>query len=118
MEKMQAAIGYLLFMGVSLSFVIVAIGGTLYLWQHGADVVSYRLFSSDAIIFKSLTDIFRAAWHFSALGIIQLGLLTLVLIQLLRVALTAWFFVQMREKIFTWVSLFVLGVLVYSLLWQ
>lgn len=112
MEKMQIAIGRLLFVGAIFSFILVALGGGLYLWEHGSDVVNQSMFASNTIVSKPLLPV----GQLSALGIVQLGLFALVLTQLLRVAMTTWYFIKLREKVFMGISAFILLVLVYSLL--
>jgi uncharacterized membrane protein len=107
MERRQIAIGKLLLIGVLISFAMVLIGGILYLWQHGADIVHYQEFHTDKI-FKAFT--------FSPLALIQLGLLLLVIVQILRVGLTMWLFIKSRDRAFSYISFFILLVLIYSLI--
>lgn len=118
MERMQLAIGRLLLIGVLVSFAMVLIGGSLYLLKHGTDIVHYQSFHGEPQVYKSITDIFSDAFTFSSLGLIQLGLLILVITQVLRVGLTAWLFIQLRDNVFVYISLFILFVLIYSLIWR
>lgn len=115
MQKMQLLIGQVLKIGVFLAFFIVLIGSILYLFQHGSEMISLQKFSTAPLELKSTGQIFSESFAFSPLGIIQLGLLVLVLLQIVRVALTLWLFIQLQEIIFILISLFILFVLIYSL---
>lgn len=114
MERIQLAIGRLLFIGVFVSFVTVLIGGSLYLWKHGADVIHYKSFHGEPQIYTSITGIIFDALTFSSRGLIQLGLLILVIVQILRVGLTTWLFMRSHENVFVYISLFILFVLICS----
>lgn len=114
MKNIRLAIGQILYFGVLTSFVIVLLGGIFYLLQYGHDTVHYHLFHNEPKIYKSVTDIFLDALTFSPEDIIQLGLLVLVFVQILRVGVTTWMFVESREKLFTVISLFIFLVLICS----
>ena len=118
MERMQLAIGRLLLIGIIVSFILVFIGGSLYLLKHGADTVHYQSFHGEPHIYKSIAGISSNILTFSSLGLIQLGLLVLVIVQILRVGLTTWLFIQLRDNLFFFISLFILVVLLYSLIWR
>ena len=112
---MQLLIGQVLKIGVLLAFFIVLIGSVMYLFTHGNEVVSLQKFSVAPFQLKSIGQIFSDSFTLSPLGLIQLGLLVLVLLQMIRVAMTLWLFVQLQEVIFVLISLFILLVLIYSL---
>jgi len=116
-EKMQIAIGQILRVGVFISFILVSIGGAQYLWKNGNAPMSFAMFSTLPAHFVTVPTIFLHAFDFSALGLIQLGLLTLVLLQLARVIFTTAMFVVLRESLFIIICLFILSVLIYSLFW-
>jgi uncharacterized membrane protein len=118
MERIQLAIGRLLLIGVLVSFVFVFIGGSLYLFRNGTDIVHYQSFHGEPKIYKSITDIFTDVLSLLPLALIQFGLLTLVIVQILRVGLTTWLFIQSHDKLFIYISLFIMLVLLYSLIWQ
>lgn len=116
MERMENMIGKLLIIGVSISGIIVFIGGLLYLFHHGGASVHYGVFKGEPGDLKTLAGVIRDAFTLEGRGIIQLGLVILVTVQIVRVALTAALFGAIRDRAFVWISLFVLGVLIYSLL--
>lgn len=118
MEKLQLLIGRLLLVGVLLSLLLVAVGGILYLYSHGHEAVHFHVFHSESNGFTSLAGVWQDLSSFSALGIIELGLLVLVFLQVLRVLLTTWVFIKLRDTFFIWASFFVLLLLILSLCWQ
>lgn len=118
MDRMQLLIGQVLKVGVLLSFVIVFIGGGMYLWQHGNEVVAFHTFVNESPLEDSFIGIFQNILNLSAVGIIQFGLFFLVLVQLIRVLLTVFWFVQLREWIFVIISAFILSILIASLFWR
>ena len=115
MDNFELIIGKILRIGVIFSFMLVLTGGVFYLFQHGFEIVHLQTFSQETARLTSVNNIFLSALQFSAIGLIQLGLLILVLIQVLRVALTTWMFYHYRENILLLSSLFILFVLIYSL---
>lgn len=118
MEKVEIAIGRLLLIGVLISLFFIISGGILYLFKHGNDLVHFHTFRGEPVQFSSIWRIWENAFSFSALGLIQLGLLILVFVQVLRVALTTWYFIKINDKTFTWISLFILTVLILSLFFK
>jgi uncharacterized membrane protein len=65
---------------------------------------------------RSPVDIFNDARHGDARSIIQLGLLLLIATPVARVILAAVGFLFERDRLYFFVSLIVLAVLLYSLL--
>ena len=115
MEKIEKLIGRLMTIGVVIAVFFVLLGGILYLWAEGKTIIHYSTFHGENHVPVSTWRFLLDALNFSPRGFIQLGLLTLIFMQLLRAALTAWYFHKLRDQIFTWISLFILGVLIYSL---
>lgn len=114
MERMELAIGRLLLIGVLIALSLSALGAALYLFKQGNESVNYHTFHGISQQLTSIRGIWQSAMQMSAAGLIQLGLLVLVLVQILRVLLTTWFFVLLRDRIFVAISLFILGTLIYS----
>lgn len=118
MKQAELLIGQMLRAGLLLSVLVVLVGGVMYLIQNGHETIHYRVFQPEASDLSTMSGILATALTFSAPGIIQLGLLILVLTQVLRVALTAWLFAQERDFLFTWISLIILAILIYSVFWR
>lgn len=118
MSRMEKLIGSVLLIGVLLCAVIVLTGGTVYLWRHGAAHVHYRVFRGEPSDLRTLAGILGDVGSMSGRGIIQMGLMLLVGVQVVRVALTALLFVLSRDRAFAAISVLVLGLLTYGLVVQ
>ena len=115
---MQTVISRMLFIGVMLSLIAVIAGGILYLYHFGGDLVHYQTFYGEPPQYKSVFHILKDSLTLAPLALIQLGLLLLVLVQIMRVILTGIFFYLSRDFLFVHISLFILIVLLYSLIWH
>ena len=112
MNKIEKCIGLFLLTGILISASFVCIGGILFLIQHGSETIRTDILPSPL----SRQAMWQLAFSFSPLGMIELGLLLLVLTQLLRVALLCGFYAAIRDYWFTGISAFILLVMVYSVL--
>jgi len=115
-QKLENLVGNLLRTGVSLSAVIVAMGGILYLARHGREPANYRVFHGEPSDLKNLSGIIHDAFTFHGRGIIQFGLLLLIATPVFRVALSIWGFAAERDRMYMIFTGIVLLVLLYSLL--
>lgn len=117
MAAMERWIGRALLAGVITSAAIVIAGGAIYLIGHGAAMVDYSTFHGVKGTYdEQVRGILDSSRRFSGRGVIQLGLLLLIAVQVLRVALMLWLFQHAGDRHFVWISLFVLIGLLYSLL--
>lgn len=116
-ERFRLVMGQLLLIGLLISLLLTAVGGGLYLYRHGNEVTNYQVFQKETHPVTS-RKIWKDALTLSPYGIIQLGILILVLTQLLRVALVAAYYFRIFDHKFMFLSLFILGVLIYSLFWD
>ena len=115
-QKLENMVGNLLRAGVSLSAVVVLVGGVIYLARHGRELADYRIFRGEPSELKSLSGIVRDAFALSGRGIIQLGLLLLIATPVFRVALSIWGFAEEHDHMYMVFTGIVLVVLLYSLL--
>lgn len=114
-KQMQDTLSIILTIGIWLATALVLIGGILFLIQHGHETVQIEFMQDYQLtIRKIITD----ALSLTPLGIIELGILTLVVTQVLRVALLAYFYITIKDYWFTLFSLFILMVLLYSFIWR
>jgi uncharacterized membrane protein len=111
----ERKIGALLLIGTLISTMIVLIGGIWYLWQYGDDNMQFELLRSIPEA-TTVSEVWRVAFSFTPLGIVQLGLLALVGTQLLRVALLFAYYIKIRDLWFSIFCGFVMLVLIYSFL--
>jgi uncharacterized membrane protein len=114
-EKTEAVIGNLLRAGVLLSAAVVLLGAILYLWSNRGPHPDLHTFRSEPAYLRSVDDVARSTMHKDSRGIMQLGLLFLVLTPIARVFFAAVAFAMERDFAYVVISLFVLAVLIYSL---
>lgn len=114
--RMEQIIGNLLRAGVVIAAAVVFVGGVMYLVQHGSAAPDYHTFHAVPDNLRSLPGIMHEAMALQSRGIIQLGLLLLVLTPVSRVAFSAIGFLEERDRMYVIITLIVLSVLLFSLL--
>lgn len=103
--------------GIIISITLVLIGGISFLLRHGAENLKNNIFLSTSYDIDILS-IWQNGWLFSPIRLIELGLLTLVMAQIIRVALLGYYYTVIRDYWFMLFSLFILSIILYSLLRQ
>jgi uncharacterized membrane protein len=114
-QKMDEIMGMLLRTGVVLAAVIVSVGGGVFLTRHRLPVTNYRVFAGEPAELRTISGIFHEALAFQGRGLIQLGLLVLIATPVARVAFSFFAFLYERDWTYVLVTVFVLGLLIYSL---
>ena len=117
-QRLELFIGRLLQVGVLLAAAVVLIGGVMLLVQYGSATAAFSSFKGEPDQLRSLAAIARAAFTGDSRGIVQLGLVLLIITPLARVALTLIAFVVQRDRIFIAITSLVLAILLYGLLWS
>jgi uncharacterized membrane protein len=112
----EIVIGKLLRTCVIVTSTIVVIGAALYLAGAAHSSVSYRAFHGEPARFRSVAGILSDAVTGDGRGIIEAGLLLLVLTPVLRVAFSAVAFFRERDYLYVMLTLVVLALLSGSLL--
>ena len=114
-KKLQLLMGQLLLVGLALSLILTIFGGAFYLFLHGGEISSHQIFKQAPL------SVAKKHWHelftFSSYSIIQIGIIILVLTQLLRVSLLVVYYLKLHDLKFVGMSLFILGILIYSVFW-
>ncbi|HEY6352830.1 MAG TPA: DUF1634 domain-containing protein [Candidatus Angelobacter sp.] len=113
--KLEQIIGNLLRAGVVLSALVVLAGGMMYLIQHGSEAADYRTFHEPAAQLRSIAGTVGEAIKLHSDGIMQLGLLLLILTPIARVVFSALGFSMEGDRMYVGITLVVLAVLVFSL---
>jgi len=113
--KLEQVIGALLRAGVVLSAIVVFAGGVLHLVQHGGETADYRTFHEPAAELRSVSGTAREAFRLHSDGIMQLGLLLLILTPIARVVFSAVGFAMESDRMYVGITLVVLAVLIVSL---
>lgn len=114
-KRFESLIGLMLRVGVVLAAAIVLSGGVLYLNKYGSVEPDYRLFRGEASELRSLHAILGDAAAGHPRGLIQFGLLLLIATPVARVAFSVAAYISERDWIYAAITLFVLGILLYSL---
>ena len=116
-KKMETIMGFILTLGTLFSAILVLIGGVMFLAQYGnANVKTELLFSSPVHI--NAQFISETISSFSPLGIVELGLLSLVATQILRVALLVFYYLTTRDYYFFGICSFVLLVILSTFVYN
>ena len=115
-KRLETMIGQLLRTGVLLAAATVLAGGVMWLVEHHGQRVNYRVFVAGGESLRTVPGILNSAAHLDSAGLIQLGLLLLILTPLARVAMALAGFALERDRLYTVVSLIVFVILVASLM--
>lgn len=114
-QRIEVIIGALLRTGVILAAAVVLFGAAVYLGRHGNEVPSYSVFHGEPHSLESVSGIVRGALGMSGRAIIQLGLLLLIATPVARVLFSAIAFALEHDYMYVFITLVVLGILLYSL---
>lgn len=114
-SRLEQLLGNLLRWGVVAAAMIVLIGGILYVMQHGGAPADHRMFHGEPAELRSPVAIFSSAAKLDSHGLIQLGLLLLILTPILRVAFSAFAFFKQQDYVYVTVTIIVLALLCCSL---
>lgn len=115
-ERIELVISLLLRIGVVGASAIVLMGGVFYLFQYGLTIPNYQVFHGEPLSLCTVKGILTTALAFESSGIIQLGLLLLILTPIARVVFSVAAFGIQRDRLYVSVTLIVLIVLLYNLL--
>jgi uncharacterized membrane protein len=114
-KHMDELMGLLLRTGVILAACIVLVGGLVYLARHPYPM-DYRVFRGEPERLRVISRIFSEATAFDGRGLIQLGLLVLILTPIARVTFSVIAFLYQRDWMYVVFTLIVLLLLLSSLL--
>jgi uncharacterized membrane protein len=94
---------------------VAAIGGVLYLTQHGLEQVDYHVFRGEPVELRRVGGIVRGAIGLHARAVVQLGLVLLIATPVARVAMSLVAFALQRDRVYIVVTSIVLALLIFSL---
>lgn len=114
-EKLDVTISILLAVGLAVAALVVISGGAFYLVKYGPQLTHYSVFRGEPSDLRSISGIWQDAIALRSRGLIQLGVLLLVLTPIARVVFSAGAFLWRRDYIYVLITLIVLGVLVFNL---
>ncbi|MGB7437696.1 MAG: DUF1634 domain-containing protein [Candidatus Acidiferrum sp.] len=113
---MERSISVLLRAGVLLAALVVLLGGIFFLAHQGGTHPDYQAFRGEPAELRNPVLIFRSALSGNPRGVIQFGLLLLILTPIARVAFSVVAFARERDRMYVVMTLIVLAVLLYSLI--
>ncbi len=114
-NRIEQIVAVILRAGVMAAAAVVLAGGLCYLARHGTELPHYGVFRGEGSELTTVGGVISSAKGGSCRGIIQLGLLLLIATPVLRVLFTVAAFAIQRDRMYTLIALFVLGVLMFSL---
>jgi uncharacterized membrane protein len=115
-QRVEIIIGMMLRAGVLLSAAVVLGGAICYLARHGHSLTDYRVFHGEPADLRDVGQIIHYAFSFRCRGIIQFGLLLLILTPIARVAFSVVAFWLEKDRMYVIMTLIVLANLFYSLI--
>lgn len=113
-HALEMAMSRMLQIGVTIAAAIVFIGGVIYLAQNGGSLRDFQHFHAATPAITTTAGIVASAMHLEPRGIMGLGILLLIATPVCRVIFGVVGFALLRDKLYTVISLIVLGVLVFS----
>jgi uncharacterized membrane protein len=114
-KQVEQIVGNILRIGVAVAALTAMSGGVLYLIRFGNTLPNYAVFRGEPADLRSVSGIIRDVLSFHTRGMIQLGLLLLIATPVARVAFSVLAFALQRDRTYIFVTLIVLGMLIYSL---
>jgi len=115
-QNIEQMVGNLLRTGVTVSALVVFIGAVLYLIRHGNSHVDYHVFHGEPPELRTWSGILHSVFSLHGRGIIQLGLVLLILTPVARVVFAIWGFAAEHDRMYVIFTTTVLVILLYSLL--
>ena len=115
-DAVEQLVGRLLQVGVLIAAAVTLVGGSVMLMQHGRAPADYREFRAEPDFLRSLSGIVRGVLAHDSRAIVQLGLVLLIATPIARVAFTLVAFALQRDRVYVGVTLVVLALLLFGLL--
>jgi uncharacterized membrane protein len=115
-RRVEQVIGGILRAAVLLAAGTVVAGAVPFLLEHGGDRPHYRTFRGEPRDLRTVSGVLEDAVALRAPGILQLGVLLLLVTPVVRVAFAGTAFALQRDLLYVLVSAAVLGTLLFSLL--
>lgn len=120
-NELQNALARLMLAGVLLSAMVMAAGLVWYLTAHPGLRAGDHVFSGEPKYFENPISMVLRAFDLKETGhrrsAIMIGVVLLLINPVIRVAFSAWGFAAQRDRLYTVISLVVLGVLLISFFW-
>jgi uncharacterized membrane protein len=119
--QIQNSLARLMVVGTLLAAVIMLAGLVWYLASHEGLKTGDHVFSGEPKYFENPVSMVHRALDLKEVGhrrsLIMIGAVLLLINPVLRVGFAALGFAAQRDRLYTAISLFVLGVLLFSFFW-
>jgi len=115
-QQVEITISVLLRVGVTLAAAITILGGVLYLFHNSYGIPADHIFRGEPADLRQVPGVLHDVLALRERGIIQFGILLLILTPVARVAFSVFAFWQQRDQLYIIVTLIVLIILVHGLL--
>ncbi len=113
-QKLERAMGLMLQIGVTIAALVVLLGGVLRLVQAPKLMSDYKHFHGAPPALEHPDSTLVAAFHGNGSAVIEAGILILIATPICRVLFGVVGFALMRDRLYTYVSAFVLAILLFS----
>lgn len=114
-KDMQVIIGNLLRGGVLLATAVVAVGGVVYLYRHGAELPEYKTFHGQPKTFRTFSGIVGGVFDWRGRAVIQLGILILIATPVIRVGFSIIGYLIEKDYLYTAVTALVFAIILFSM---
>ncbi len=114
-QRVEEIVGNVLRFGVLIAAAVVLLGAMLFLFHNGHTKPNYGLFRGEPGDLRDVPGVVHDALALRGRGMIQFGLLLLIATPIARVAFSAIAFALQRDRLYVFVTLLVLAILVLSL---
>jgi len=115
-RDLQKIIGTLLRIGVVSASIIALMGGIAYLSVHGMEnMPDYSRFHSEPALYTTFSGIIDGAFSFNARGIIQLGVVVLIMTPIMRIICSLFSFAIEKDRMYVVITFVVLCVILFSM---
>jgi uncharacterized membrane protein len=116
-QNLDQLLGNLLRLGVLLSATVVLAGGLVHLAEHGGEPArAYDDFGAQPEYLRHVASVIRHIGGGNGRALIQLGILLLIATPIARVVFSVFAFFIQRDYLYVVVTLIVLVILLFSLL--
>ncbi len=115
-HDIEQFIGTLLRYGVVSASIVAFVGGILYLFVHGMEIMpDYSSFHSESASYTHLSGIIKGVISGKAREIIQLGVVILILTPIMRIVCSLFSFAIEKDRMYVIITFIVLCVILFSM---
>ena len=113
-HSLELAVSHVLWWGMIIASSIVFAGGCIYIFRHGGEPASFRVFVGEPRELCSPWGAAKSALSGHGRGWIQVGIMLLVATPIIRVALSWFTFLRRQDWLYFAITSIVFGGLIYS----